>query len=213
MEKGIFITFEGGDGSGKSTQIKLLSSFLENKGKQVVLTREPGGTLLAETIRNILQHDIVNEQIALETEILLLSSARAQHTHSLILPSLSDGKTVISDRYIDSSLVYQGYARGFDISKVLDINLIATKNTSPDLTFFLDIPAEQGISRIKKRYSDTNEKLDRFERETLDFHIRVRQGYLDLAKKFPNRIVVVDASRSIEDVHKNIIQVIEKFGI
>ncbi len=193
---GKFISFEGGDGSGKSTQINLLKDYLEGLGYEVVLSREPGGTKIGEKIREVIL-DVNNEEMTGETEALLYAASRAQHVGELIRPSLEAGKVVIVDRYIDSSIVYQGIARALGVDEVRDINEFGTKKLLPDITFYLDLKAEDGIGRKKEQA-----KLDRLEKEHISFHNTVRDGYISLSSQSPDRIEVVDASKSIEDIHK-----------
>ncbi len=195
--KGIFISFEGPDGSGKTTQIKLLSSYLEEKGYSVVMTREPGGTAISEKIRKIIL-DPENKEMDGMTEALLYAAARAQHVAQLIKPSLDEGKVVLTDRFMDSSIAYQGYGRHLG-DKIRTINEYAVAGTQPDLTFFLDISAEEGIKRAEHRH-----QLDRLEKESLDFHRTVYEGYMELAKIYHDRYVIINASRSIEEVFEDI---------
>lgn len=198
--KGLFITIEGGDGSGKSTQIKLLKEFLENRGCEIVLTREPGGTLISEEIRKIILNRAFMEMSDM-TEALLYAAARAQHVDQLIKPQVSAGKIVICDRYVDSSIVYQGYARGMGIDVIEAINDYATGGLKPDLTILLQVSAEVGI----KRKSDQQE-LDRLELQKLEFHQKVTAGYILLAEREAERILLIDATKPIEEI-RNMIQV------
>ncbi|QRN85145.1 dTMP kinase [Clostridia bacterium] len=184
----MFITFEGPDGSGKTTQIERLTQTLEASGCHVVCTREPGGTQVAEKIRDILLFEM-EETIHKETEMLLYASARAQHVRELIIPSLEAGYVVLCDRYIDSSLVYQGMARGLSLETVLAVNELAIGGVWPDLTFVLDLPVDESLSRLQKM----NKELDRLEQEKKEFKEKTRQGYLQLKKMYPERIVLLDA--------------------
>ena len=199
MNKGIFITMEGPDGSGKSTQIELLKGYLESKGYEIIITREPGGTAISEAIRGVILNKDYTEMGHM-TEALLYASARAQLVSEVIKPALEAGKAVISDRFIDSSAVYQGMARGLGVENVYKINEYATQGIMPDLTILLDLPAMVGISRKKDQ-----KELDRMELESLDFHEKVAAGYRDLAKLAPERIYTVDATDSIENIHKEIV--------
>lgn len=202
--KGIFISMEGPDGSGKSTQIELLKKYFEDKGVECVITREPGGTRISEDVRGIILNRDYTEMDYM-TELLLYASARAQLVSEVILPALEAGKCVISDRFVDSSAVYQGIARGLGVETVYEINKYATRNRFPDKTFLLDLPAEAGIARKKDQ-----KELDRMEREALDFHERVAAGYREMAERDPERIVRIDATKSVEDIHETIVSAIEK---
>ncbi len=201
---GKFISFEGGDGSGKSTQINLLKEYLEDKGYEVVLSREPGGTKIGEKIREIIL-DVENKEMTDEAEALLYAASRAQHVGEFIMPALKEGKVVILDRFIDSSLVYQGMARGLGVDDVRSINEFGTKKLLPDLSFYLDLHAEVGLGRKKEQA-----KLDRLETAGLSFHEKVRDGYLSLADGEKERFVVLDASESIEEIQGKIRESIDK---
>lgn len=202
--RGIFITFEGGDGSGKTSQINLLKKYFEDKGKEVVISREPGGTQIGEKIRTIIL-DVNNSEMSDITEALLYAAARAQHVHEVIQPALEMGKVVICDRYVDSSVVYQGYARNLGIDKVTQINDIAINGLKPDKTFYLDLEASIGLNRKKNQA-----ELDRLEIEKLEFHERVIQGYRNLANKYKDRIIQVDATLSVDEIHEIIVQNIKE---
>jgi len=201
--KGIFITIEGGDGSGKTTQIDLLMTYFNQHGFNVLLTREPGGTIISEKLRDIIL-DKEHMEMADMTEALLYAAARAQHVHELIIPNINDGKVVICDRFVDSSVVYQGYARELGIDNIEIINDYATLGIKPDLTILLDLPADIGLARKKNQKA-----LDRLELAADSFHIKVNEGYKILAKKHPERILAVDATKSIEVIHKIIIEAIK----
>lgn len=201
--KGLFITIEGGDGSGKSTQLNLLKSYFENKGFHVVMTREPGGTVISEEIRKIILNTKFME-MSNKTEALLYAASRAQHVEQLIKPNLQEGKIVISDRFVDSSIVYQGYARGLGMEEVAIINHYATGGLKPDLTILLDVSPEEGIKR-KEEQKD----LDRLELEKLNFHRKVSEGYKILAKKEPERILIVNGSKKVEEIQKIILSKVE----
>ena len=200
--KGIFITIEGGDGSGKSTQIDLLMSYFNEHGFSVLLTREPGGTSISEKIREVIL-DSNNMEMANMTEVLLYAAARAQHVAEFIKPNIEQGKVVICDRFVDSSVVYQGYARGVGIDAVENINSYATQGLLPDLTILLDLPPDLGLSRKKSQQA-----LDRLELQSDTFHMKVNEGYRLLAKRHQSRILVVDATKSIEDIHLIILEAI-----
>ncbi len=205
---GIFISFEGGEGGGKTIQAKLLSDIFRAKGKQVLITREPGGTVISEQIREVVL-SAKNTGMAFTTEVLLFQAARAQVYRELILPSLEAGKVVICDRTRDSSVVYQGIVRGFGEKMIENLNNISTQNTYPQVTILLDVPVEIGLDRRVK-----NGKMDRLDMERIDFHQKVRQGYLKLAKRNDhNRWVIVDASVTIEKVHANIVDELKNIGI
>lgn len=194
--RGKFITLEGPDGAGKSTQVKLLAQYFSSRGLKAVVTREPGGTPVAEKIREILLNP-ENQEMTNRTEVLLYAAARAQHVEELIEPALTAGEMVICDRFIDSTLAYQGYGRGWDLDFLQKVNQIATGGWEPDLTILLDVPSELGIGRI---YGNRKSGGDRLEQQDFDFHRRVRQGYLELAEKFPKRIKVVSAQEPVDVV-------------
>lgn len=202
--KGLFITIEGSDGSGKSTQIELLKSYLQTKEYDFIFTREPGGTVISEAVRDIILNKDYMEMSDV-TESLLYAAARAQHVNELIIPSLEDGKLIICDRFVDSSIAYQGYARELDIESIEMVNNYATRGIQPDLTILLDIDVENALKRKKKQ-----KELDRMELEKLDFHKKVSDGFKELAITNSNRIKLIDANRTIDEVHKEIIQLIEK---
>jgi len=200
--KGLFITIEGGDGSGKTTQIDLLMKYFDQHGFDVLLTREPGGTVISEKLRDIIL-DKEHMEMADMTEALLYAAARAQHVHEFIIPNINKGKVVICDRFVDSSVVYQGHARELGIDNVETINDYATLGLKPDLTILLDLPADIGLARKKSQKA-----LDRLELAADSFHVKVNEGYKLLAKKHPERILAVDATKSIEDIHGIIIAAI-----
>ena len=201
---GKFITFEGPEGSGKSTQIQLLKEKLEAEGLQITCTREPGGTATGEEIRNLLQHDAAGEPLSGRAELLLFTASRAQLMDRVILPTLENGGWVLCDRFIDSTLAYQGFARGMDIPTLDSINEFAIFERKPDVTILLDLEVEAGFRRLESRYADSDESHDRFEREAREFHHKVRDGYQKLADREPNRFVIVDSDRSIEEVSADI---------
>jgi len=203
MSKALFISFEGPDGSGKTTQIKILAEYLQSKGFDVVLTREPGGTPISEKIRSLVL-DPENTDMDSLTEAFLYAAQRAQHVAQLIKPALADGKVVLCDRFMDSSIAYQGYARGLG-DCVRYINEIAVDNCQPDITFFMNLSAEEGIARASSR-----EKLDRLEQEALDFHQKVYEGYLELSRIYKDRYIVIDASRSIEVITEELKNIINE---
>ncbi len=200
---GLFITFEGGEGCGKSTQIAALKARLEDMGKTVVQTREPGGTALGESVRNLLQYDDAGQGMSPEAELLLFAASRAQHVRELIAPAIAQGQIVLSDRFLDSTTVYQGVARAIDSKKVDTINQFAIGDTIPDLTILIDLPPEIGLARVHAR---SDGQLDRMENEAIEFFQAVRQGYLDLAKSEPKRFLVLDGSQTVEELETQIWQ-------
>lgn len=202
--KGLFITIEGGDGSGKSTQIDRLRHYLEDKNMEVVLTREPGGTVISEAIRGIVLNSAYME-MSDTTEALLYAASRAQHVEEFIKPTLEAGKVVICDRFVDSSVIYQGYARGLGMDHIEKINSYATGGLEPDLTILLDIDAEEGLKRKKDQ-----RELDRLELQKFELHKKVSEGYRILAKKHPQRIHAIDALLPVETIHAEVIKVIEE---
>ena len=191
-----FITFEGGEGCGKSTVLKAIKQRLDSEGVSVVSTREPGATPLAEQLRNVIL-DKGNTAMDGRTEALLYAASRRQHLVEKIWPALQEGKTVLCDRYLDSSLAYQGGARGLGIDEVLSINLFATEGTYPDLTLLFDLEPEQGLARIA---ANQNREVNRLVLEKFDFHHQVRNNFLVLAKRYPDRYVIIDASQPLADV-------------
>ena len=195
MAKGIFITMEGPDGSGKTTQIEKLKAYLEDKGYDVLITREPGGTRISEAVRGIILNKDFTEMDPV-TEMLLYASARAQLVAESIGPAIESGKAVISDRFVDSSVVYQGIARGLGIDTVYEVNKSAIRGYEPDITFLLDLPAEVGIARKKNQA-----ELDRMENETIEFHKMVADGYRRLAALNVNRIKTIDAALPIDEIY------------
>jgi len=201
----MFITFEGGEGSGKSTAIKRINELLIKDGYKVVLTREPGGTPISEDIRNIIL-DKKNIEMDKRTEILLFAASRRQHLIQKIWPALKEGKIVICDRYLDSSLAYQGGARNVDVEDVLKVNLFATENEWPDITFLFDIDPEIGLGRIRKNHRAD----DRLDNEKMDFHLKVREAFLKLSKQYKDRYVVIDASKSSDEIVNEVYSIIKK---
>lgn len=194
----MFITFEGIDGSGKSTQCQLLKDVLEQKGYKVLLTREPGGTRTAEAIRNVLLH--IHEPIEAMTEVFLYCAARVEHLEKIILPGLAEGYIVISDRFYDSTIAYQGGGRGLGLEKMIEINKLFIEKATPDLTFFVDTD----LSTIEERMN--KKELDRMEKEGMTFMKKVRQGYLDLivsetkSEKYNNRFNIINGNLSIKEI-------------
>ena len=194
----MFITLEGPEGSGKTTAVEAAVKALEAKGYQIVRTREPGGTPIAEQIRNVIL-DKANTSMDPRTEALLYAASRRQHLVEKVWPALAEGKIVICDRYLDSSLAYQGGARGLGVDNILNVNLFATENTFPDLTLLFDITPEEGLKRIA---ANSSREVNRLDLEKLEFHHKVRNTFLELAKRYPERFVIIDASKSREEVAK-----------
>lgn len=199
MSKGLFITFEGADGCGKTTQIKLAAEYLKNKGYDVILTREPGAKGLGEQLREILLNydGIVSDRC----ESFLFLADRAQHIDTIVVPAVDAGKIVLCDRHIDSTVAYQGYGRGQDIEQINKLNMIATNNRKPDLTIVFDIDVETSMSRV-------GSEKDRMESSGTEFFNKVRHGYLEIAKQEPQRVRVLDAAKSIEEIHESVIKLI-----
>ena len=197
--KGLFITFEGIDGCGKTTQAERLAAYLSSQGRQIVLTREPGGTGVSEKIRAILL-DETNHRMAWLTEMLLYMASRAQLTEEVIRPALEAGKVVISDRFMDATLAYQGYGRGLDKELIRGLNAIATTHLTPDVTFLVDLAPEI----CGKRMAAMEKKADRLEGVKGDFHRRVRAGYLEMAGQEPGRFRVIDGAKSIAECERDV---------
>ena len=192
--RGIFISVEGPDGAGKTTQIERLKEYLAGKGYEVLITREPGGTVISEAVRALLL-DPKHKEMKPETELLLYAAARAQLVGEVIGPAIEAGKAVISDRFVDSSVVYQGIARELGVETVYEVNRPAIGEYMPDVTFLLDLPAEVGIARKKDQA-----ELDRMEQESLDFHRKVAEGYRTLAERDPERIKTIDATLPVDTI-------------
>lgn len=213
MPRGRFITLEGPEGGGKTTQARRLVARLERRGVSVLYTREPGGTAVGEAIRRVLQHEAFSEPICAETEILLFSASRAQLVRRVIRPALEGGLWVVADRFHDSTTVYQGMARGLDPAAVEAVHAVAIGGTVPDLTFVLDLDVEEGFRRLALRHEQNGQSLDRMELEARDFHERVRAGYLELARREPARFRVIDATASPADVEAAIWAEVERAGL
>ena len=203
---GLFITFEGTDGAGKTTQIQRLAADLRGANYDVCLTHEPGGTPISEQIRDMLLNPNHSEMAA-TTELLLYAASRAQHVLEVIKPALESRKIVISSRFADAMVVYQGYGRGLDLERINHLNQIAIDGVTPDVTFVLDLPVEIGLQRVQ----NSRGGLDRLEREKIEFHRRLREGYQILAKQEPQRIKIIDAQVDPEQVHAQIQAVIQPF--
>ena len=203
-DRGLFITFEGTDGAGKTTQIQRLTADLRQTGYDVCLTHEPGGTPISEQIRDMLLNPDHSEMTA-TTELLLYAASRAQHVSEVIKPALEAGKVVISSRFADAMVVYQGYGRGLDLERINHLNRIATDGVTPDVTFVLDLPVEIGLQRVQ----NSRGGLDRLEREKIEFHRRLREGYQILAKQEPQRLKIIDSQVNSEQVYAQIQAIIQ----
>ena len=207
MAKGFFISLEGGEGSGKTTQINHIVNMLSERGYDVITTREPGGVPEAESIRNLLVQRDGGQWNAI-SEVLLLFAARSMHVEKLIKPALSEGKVVICDRFSDSTIAYQGYGRGLDLDTIREIERLSIGNFKPDLTFILDIDVRTGLKRSTARLSGEDSTEDRFERMDIEFHEKLREGFLEIARKNEGRCYILNAGQGVEqlcDEIKNII--------
>ncbi|MFT6389171.1 MAG: dTMP kinase [Cellvibrionaceae bacterium] len=204
-KKGKFITIEGSEGVGKSTNITFIQQYLNQKGIELQTTREPGGTPLAEQIRELLLAKR-NESVDATAELLLMFAARSQHLNTLILPAIASGEWVLCDRFTDSTYAYQGGGRGLDQSLIAKLEVIVQKEIQPDLTIYLDIDVRQGLERVSQRA-----ELDRFESEKIDFFERVRQSYLDRANSQTSRYRIVDAGKPLVEVQKNIAFILDNY--
>ncbi len=200
MTKGLFITFEGGDGCGKTTQINLLDKYLQEKGYKTMLTREPGAKGLGVKLREILLN--YDGEVSPQAESFLFLADRAQHVDCIIKPALKDGVIVLCDRHTDSTVAYQGYGRGLDLEQIYKLNSIATSGLKPDLTIVLDVDVETSMQRVGK-------EKDRMESAGIEFFERVRNGFLEIAKQEPERVKVINSSESIENIHKQIVELVE----
>jgi len=205
LKKRFFIVFEGPEGAGKTTQARLLYKYLKNKGYDIQLTREPGGTKLAEKIRKIILSPKM--KISPMTELLLYEAARVQHIEEVIKPSLQKNKIVISDRFADASVVYQGYARGLGVKLVEKLNKLVVNKFYPNITFVLDISPQKGLRRIK---FGRKTNLDRVEKESMKFHIKIREGYLNLAKKRKNFYIINVENKTLQEIHSVIVSILNK---
>lgn len=207
LQKGMFITIEGGEGAGKTSVIQELSERLTNLGYEVITTREPGGIPIAEQIRHVIL-DVNNTSMDARTEALLYAAARREHLVGKVIPALKSGKIVLCDRFIDSSLAYQGYARGIGICEVLKINEFAIDHCWPDLTLYFDVDPEVGLSRIAQ---DKGREVNRLDKEKIDFHYKVRDGFLQVCKMYEERIMKIDANQSFHDVVRDSFLQLEKY--
>lgn len=205
MKRGIFITFEGGEGSGKTTVIEHVKAALENDGYKVITTREPGGVKIAEQIRNVIL-DKSNVKMDARCEALLFAAARRQHLIEKVIPAIEEGTIVLCDRFVDSSLVYQGLGRSIGVDEVYQLNLFAIEDYLPELTLFFDIKPELGLARIEK---DSNREVNRLDLENQKFHQDVYDGYKSIINKYPNRIKTVDATGCVETVCRDALTLIK----
>lgn len=208
VNSGCFITFEGPEGAGKSTQVKMLRQALAQRGIECIVTREPGGTPLAEKLRDIVKYHASNELMTAETELLLFAASRAQHVRNLIKPAVDDGKVVLCDRFYDSTTAYQGYGRNLELDFVNRLNDFVTAGCKPDLTILLDLPPDAGFARTAGR-EETQGLNDRLENEAIDFHIMVRTAFLKIAEQEPERVKVVSALDSPEVIHRHIMELLK----
>lgn len=205
-----FITFEGGDGTGKTTQIRALEGYLKDMGRSCLVTREPGGTAFGGLIRKVLL-EVGDHEIAPATELFLYLADRAQHVNEIILPAIEAGKIVLCDRFTDSTVAYQGYGRGIELGLLRQLNDIADHGFRPDLTFLLDCPVSVGLARTARRQSEAERPSeDRFEREKIEFHEKVRTGFLEMARAEPQRFRMIDALRPAEEIAQEIRKIIDQ---
>jgi len=204
--KGKFISFEGPDGSGKTSVIKVVEKYLIDKGYEVIVTREPGGIKISEKIRDII-HDVEHIEMDPRTEALLYAASRSQHLNQKIIPAVEAGKIVLCDRYVDSSLAYQGYGRKLGFDEVLAINMFAIDGVFPDLTIFVDVRPEVGLKRV---FSTEEREKNRLDLEPLKFHKKIYEGYLEIIKKYPNRIHRINGEQPIEKVATEAIALINR---
>ena len=206
----LFITFEGVEGSGKTTQIQRLKKYLTRKGISCKITREPGGCPISEKVRKILLDPDHRGMVPL-SELFLYEAARAQHVEEVIIPFLKKGGMVLCDRFSDASIAYQGHGRGVDLAWVERLNRLSSQSIKPDITFLLDCPSTVGLKRaLRRNQAAGNERQDRFEREKIDFHHRVRRGYLSLAKREPRRVKVIDTRQGEEKVFEKIRKIVDE---
>lgn len=206
--RGKFITFEGIDGSGKSTQVRLIGGDLRFRGYNVLITQEPGGTPLGRRLRETFLE--TDENVAPMAELLLYAADRAQHVEFLVKPALKEGKIVISDRYADATAAYQGAGRGFSPAIIKQVIKLATDGLKPDLTIFFDLPVTSALLRTNKRHEQGDLK-NRLDKESSDFHVRVREAYHDIINREPRRFRIVDATRPVEEIHTEVLDIITKF--
>jgi dTMP kinase len=204
---GLFVSFEGIEGSGKSTQVALLAQVLRSRGYEIIVTREPGGTPVGQVLRRLLLESS-SSPLASSTELLLMLADRAQHVQEIVAPALRVNKIVMSDRFVDSTTAYQGYGRGVELALLAQLNAFACSGCMPALTLVLDLPVSEGLHRVRQRQSGT-QGTDRFEAESVAFHERVRIGYLEIARSDPQRVCILDAARPVEMIHQEILAVVQ----
>ena len=204
---GLFVSFEGIEGSGKSTQVTLLAQVLRSRGYEIIVTREPGGTPVGQVLRRLLLESS-SSPLASSTELLLMLADRAQHVQEIVAPALRANKIVISDRCMDSTTAYQGYGRGVELALLAQLNTFACSGCMPALTLVLDLPVGEGLRRVRQRQSGP-QGTDRFESESVAFHERVRIGYLEIARSDPQRVCILDAARPVEMIHQEILAVVQ----
>lgn len=209
LNKSYFITFEGGDGSGKTTLIDKVLENLSLRGFKVIKTREPGGTKLSEEVRTLVLKN-TDYEVSPYAELCLYLAARAQHIKEVIRPSLDQGKIVLCDRFNDSTIAYQGYGRNLDVDKVESFCAFVTENLKPDLTFYLNIDPKVAIKRAKKPIDNLQKGYDRIENEKISFHEKIREAFLTLSEKEPDRFIIIDASKTKEEVLKTALEALEK---
>ncbi len=207
MNKGLFITFEGPEGAGKTTQLEMLRTYFENSDLSCIVTREPGGTPMAEQFRQLVKHHDEDEPIFNETELLLFAASRAQHVRYIIFPALQCGTNVLCDRFYDSTTAYQGYGRKINLDFIKILNRYAAGECIPDLTIVLDLPPESGLKRVSNR--EVVNGYDRLEQEEMSFHRMVRNGFLKIAEQEPERVKVVSALAPPEEIHCKIVRLVE----
>ncbi|MDR4318890.1 thymidylate kinase [Niallia circulans] len=207
MTKGIFITLEGPEGAGKTTVIDMLLNYYQEKELQIIKTREPGGIPISEKIRNIIL-DPKHTEMDARTEALLYAAARRQHLVEKVIPALNDGAIVLCDRFIDSSLAYQGHARGIDMDEIWEINQFAIGDTMPELTIYFDLDPRVGLARIS---NTSDREINRLDLEKIEFHEKVQEGYYKVIERFPERIIKVDASKPLEQVLEDTVDIINRF--
>ena len=207
--KGVFISFEGPECAGKTTQIRMLQEYFTKKNIDTVVTREPGGTVIGEELRKIVKHHVGETAVVDEAEVLLFAASRAQHVHKVIIPALNSGINVICDRYVDSTTAYQGYGRGIDLELLRSIINISTCNITPDITFYLDIEPEEAMKRKFSKKSIPldfdNEELDRMEQSGIEFYRHVQQGYREIMRLNNERFVCINALQSVNNIHNYIV--------
>ncbi len=206
-----FLTIEGGEGAGKTTLIRFLTTVLQERGVEVVVTREPGGSFLGEELRELILHPKPTEPLCKEAELFLFLAARSQHIETLIKPALEADKVVICDRFNDSTIAYQAAARGFDKKKVQNLCDIASLCLSPSLTLYLDVPPSIGVRRAHRRNDQNGDQIDRIEQEDLSFHEKVREGFLELAKEDPKRIRIIDTTKAPATVKRHAEELVQEW--